>query len=89
MAATITNEVTVFHSEGQCNVPVGLKKHTVAEGGRKHPRVASYACTVVYVSLLMCLKGNICKRQLPTLCLIQKAVNQDEAKFKNRLLYED
>lgn len=44
MAAIITYEVTVFHSEGrQCNVPVGLK-NTLWPKGEEH--------TIVWFTLL-------------------------------------
>ena len=40
MAAIITNEVTVIHSEWrQCNVPIGLKNTLWPKGGKKNRTV--------------------------------------------------
>lgn len=68
MVAIITNEVTVFHSEGrQCNVPVGLK-NTPWSKGEENTLVwlKSHCVTTVaivcmycraYITILLCPNG--------------------------------
>lgn len=80
MAAIITYEVTVFHTEWrQCKLALGLKNHTAAKGRRKNPCV-----TLETYLITQSMESEVVNKAFAVAqSLILILLNQDEGTFRD------